>query len=145
MAYATQQQIQIAAGGSQKLIELTDQEGTGALNATVLAEAQAKAEGLMDGYLRLRYAVPVIPETPEGVATLARLASDETVYQLRRMRQLVDEGDTDARKDREAELAEYRSGERRIDEPMLPKSDAVAAAFVDNCGDVSRETLKGLF
>jgi len=145
MAYATQQQVQIAAGGSAKLIELTDQEDTAAIDATVLAEAQKKAEGWMHGYLRLRHTVPVTNLSAEGAATMARLSADETVYQLRSaIPGMLGETDTSRRIERERELEAIREGKIRIDEPMPTKSSAVAAQFVENCGDVSREKLKGL-
>jgi phage gp36-like protein len=145
MAYATQQQIQIAAGGSAKLIELTDQEGTSAVDAAVLAEAQAKADGWINGYLRLRYAIPVTPLSVEGQATLSRLAADETVYQLLFARRLLADQDMKARADRELELGEYRDGKRRLDEPMPMASSATPAQYVEYCGPMSRKGLGDIF
>lgn len=145
MAYATQMQIQIAAGGSAKLIELTDQENNVAIDATVLAEIQSKAEGWINGFLRLRYAIPVSPLTTEGTATLARLSADETVFQLRFARHFVDQFDIDTRKNREVELEELRDGKRRLDEPLPNKSSAVISQFVENCSDFSRDKLGDIF
>lgn len=145
MTYATLQQIQMAAGGPDKLVELADWNGDGTIDAGVVEDAQARAEGWMHGFLRLRHTVPITNPTTEGAATLARLSADETVYILRTSRRLVGETDTEQRKERERELVEYRDGNLRIDEPMPGKSSAVAATIVTNCSPMSREGLKGIW
>lgn len=147
MAYATQQQIQIGAGGLAKLVELTDQDNNAAVDVTVLGEVQSQADGWIDGFLSKRYATPVDTTalTPSGKAKLVRWSVDETVFRLRTARHLVDEHDTKLHTDLEAELKEYRDGKRNLDEPLPNKSSAVISQFVENCGDVSRENLKGIF
>lgn len=44
-----------------RLIQLTDDEGTGAVSETRVATAIADADGLIDGYVGTRHAVPLDP------------------------------------------------------------------------------------
>lgn len=142
MAYATQTQIQMAAGGPDRFVQLADWNGDGTVDADVIAEAQARADGWIDQYLRERYTTPIA--TPSD--TLIRLAADEAVYWLRKSRGLLaqDEQDVEQRKDRERQLQDMAAGKIRPDEPLPTKSTAVGAAFVENCSPVSRAGLKGL-
>lgn len=137
-------QIQIAAGGSARIQQLTDQEGAGGINAGVLAEAQAKADAWIHSYVRLRHAVPVVNLSTEGAATLARLEADETVYQLIQVSRVVDQSDHDKRKERERELEMIRDGKLRIDEPLPAQSTAVQATIVHRDGPISRHGLRGI-
>lgn len=146
MTYATQMQIQIAAGGSARLIELTDQEGAipPIVNLTVLGEAQAKAAAWMHTYLRKLFEVPVPNLTPEGAASLARLEADETVYQLIYPTRVLGESDTLKRKLRQEELEAIASGKIRIDEPSPTPSSAVQATIVTRVGPITRRGMRGL-
>lgn len=79
MAYATKQEL-INRFGEEELIELTDRADppAGAIDDTVLGEAQAHADGLIDSHLRTRYAVPVDP-VPN---LIIGLAADIARYRL---------------------------------------------------------------
>lgn len=145
MTYATQMQIQIAAGGSARLIQLTDQEGTGSINTAVLAQAQADAEGWMHECIRLRHAVPVVNLSPEGAATMARLSAAETVYRLIEMTRVIGQSDVDGRASRKLELEAIRDGKIRIDDPVPAKSSAVQANIVTREGPVTRRGMRGLW
>lgn len=140
MAYATQAQIQMAAGGADKFLELADWNGDGSVDTDVIAEAQSRADGWIDGYL-VRYGTPI--EQPSD--TLIRLAADEAVYWLRQSRGMLAmyPEAVEARKDRERQLEEMRDGKIRPGYPLPAKSTSVVAAVVDNCGPISREGLKG--
>lgn len=141
MAYATQTEIQMAAGGTDRFLSLTDWNGDGSVDADVVTEAQSRADGWIDGYLRLRYSTPIANPS----ATLARLAADEAVYWMRKSRGMLGEQDIEQRKERERELEAMRDGKLRPDEPTPAKSSAVVAVVVENCNPVSRSGLKGLF
>lgn len=145
MTYATQMQIQIAAGGYNKLLELTDQESTNSINAAVLAEAQAKADAWMHSLIRMRLAVPVQNLTTEGAATMARLEADETVYQLiyASPMRVIGENDAARRKLRQDELEAIASGKMRIDDPSPAASTAVPAGIFVHDGPNSRRGWRG--
>ncbi len=139
MPYATQAQIQLAAGGEKSFIDLADWDGDNVADAVVVAEAQERADGWIDGYLRLRYATPIA--TPS--ATLIRLAADEAVYWIKSSRSMAGEHDIKRRTEREHEMGMMRDGKLRPDEPLPTKSTATRSVFVENDSEVSRETLKG--
>ncbi len=138
--YASQTQIQLAAGGAVKLVELADWDDDGAADGDVIAMVQAAADGWIDSYLRARFATPVA--TPSD--TLVRVAAEESVYVLRLRRQMVTELDTEARKQRETWLRDCAKGLVRPDEPLPAASTAVKSAWVEDPGRaVSRDGLKG--
>ncbi len=81
MPYATQQDL-IGRIGEDALIDLTDRADppTGAIDATVVDEALGDADAIIDGHIRVRYALP-LAETPP---LLKRLAVDIAIYALHR-------------------------------------------------------------
>ncbi len=147
MTYATQMQIQIAAGGLNKLLELTDQESSGSINTAVLAEAQGKAVAWIHSQLLIRFAVPVANLTADGAAIMARLEADETIYQLiyASPMRAIGEFDEAKRKLRMDELQAIATGKMRIDEPSPAPSSAVQANIITRDGPVTRRGLRGLW
>ena len=81
MAYATQADL-IGRIGEESLIDLTDRADppTGAVDAAVVAGALADADAKIDGYLRVRYALPLSEAPP----ALRVLAVDLALYALHR-------------------------------------------------------------
>jgi phage gp36-like protein len=141
VTYSSQSDVQIAAGGSANLVSLTDQENSGVIDLVVLAKFQAKADSTIDGYLRLRYTTPLAAPTEEIRDHAAAL----TVYYLREAKQMLTPHELDAAKIRTAWLEAVRDGKIRIDEPSPPKSSAVKSAVVPLGGDITRDTLKGMW
>lgn len=139
MPYASQTEIQMAAGGAVRFLALTDWDNDGVIDPAVVSEAQARADGWIDGYLRLRDGAPIANPTD----TLKRLAADEAVYWLKKSRGMVTEEDAEQRKERERQLDEMRHGTRRYENDATP--NAKAATFVENDLDVSRDGLKGMW
>jgi len=77
MSYATQQNM-IDRYGQQELIELTDRDNLGVLDATVLANALADADAEINAYLTGRYTLPLASVPP----TLTKFAADIARYNL---------------------------------------------------------------
>ena len=77
MTYATQQNM-IDRFGQQELIELTDRNNTGAIDATVLGQALSDANSEIDSYLS---GVTVLPLATVP-ARLTKLAADIARYEL---------------------------------------------------------------
>lgn len=75
MAYSTQDQVQVAVGGSAKLAELTDLENGAAIDPAVVNAAIDEADGEIDGYIGHRYAVPLATVPPTVAALSARWAA----------------------------------------------------------------------
>jgi len=85
VAYCTQDQIESAIT-AEKVLELTDDEGTGSETATTIAritEAIRKGDGEIDGYVRARYSVPVA--SPYGSMTNV-IAISLAIYYLHQRR-----------------------------------------------------------
>lgn len=61
MAYCAQADVQIAVGGAEKLLQLSDQSGTGAIVSAVVVSAIAEADAEINSYIGHRYAVPLSP------------------------------------------------------------------------------------
>ena len=141
MSYASQSDVQIAAGGVANLVSLTDQDNTGAIDLAVLAKVQAKADSTINSYLRLRYATPLVNPTEEIKDCAAALA----VYYLREPKQMLTPPEIDAQKLRIGWLEGVRDGKIRIDEPAPAKSTAVKSAIVPLAGDVTRDALRGMW
>jgi len=77
MPYATQADL-VARHGAEELLQLTDRDNIGVIDATVVAAALADADAVIDGYLARRYALPITPAS----ALLARVACDLARYTL---------------------------------------------------------------
>lgn len=77
MTYATVTDL-IDRYGEQELIQLTDRNGAGPYDATVVARALADADSEIDGYLAARYTLP-LATTP---AAITRVACDLARYRL---------------------------------------------------------------
>jgi phage gp36-like protein len=93
MAYITESDIARRLG-QDKLIELTDNEGSGEVDHDRVGEAIAYAEGTLNSFLRLRYAIPVTT-TQEIKARCLDLA----IFDLYKDRATLDEGIYKVRKD----------------------------------------------
>ncbi len=77
MGYATQQDM-IDRFAQVELIQITDRNNTGSIDAAVLGQALADADAAVDGYLASRYTLPLatIPKS------LTRVACDIARYYL---------------------------------------------------------------
>jgi phage gp36-like protein len=71
MDYITNNDIEERLG-TTVLVQLTDDEGTGAADADKIDEARIGAQGLADSYLARRYAVPVDATGDAELAGLLR-------------------------------------------------------------------------
>jgi phage gp36-like protein len=78
MPYCTKQNMLARPGGERELIQLTDMDGLGVIDDTVLNAAIADADAEINGYLTDYFPLTVIP------ANLTRIACDITRYRLYR-------------------------------------------------------------
>lgn len=78
MTYATQQNL-IDRFGEDELIQLTDRGNLGVIDATVVSRALADADARINGYLAVRYSLPLSAPLP---TELERLACDIARYAL---------------------------------------------------------------
>lgn len=139
MAYTTTADLEAAAGGADRLVQCADWDGDGEVDATVLASAQAAADGLINSHAAKRYAVPI--EEPSDV--VVQHAAAEVIYLLRARRGMLTEHDVELKKTRDVWLEALGKGQVRPSDPLPAKSSAVRTSHRSSSRDVAREKLKG--
>lgn len=148
MAYATQQQIENAAGGPARLKQIADWDNDGVVDAAAIAWAQLQADALINLHTHMRFA-SLVTSGGAVVESAQMLAAQECVYQLRMNRGQVSDEDTEQREVRMGIYRDIAEGKLRPADPAPAKSTTVGTGWVareteDANGDpqVSRETLK---
>lgn len=140
MTYATQDDL-TARYGESMLIDLTDRSTppSGAIDGSVVTAALEDTDALIDGYLKVRYALP-LAVTPKLVTDLALPIA---LYKLHR-NQASDKVRTDYT-DALALLRQISAGQVRLDvagvEPEA--SGATGVKTQDRCRDFTPDNLKG--
>lgn len=135
MAYITRKELELAAGGEERLRQLTDDD------EPQIASAIRRAEGTAHKYLGRLYGIPL--ELPVDDDIL-QLIADEAVYHLMRRRGMVPQEESLAHEERIKEFQAY--GEGKVASP----TGALKSKHVRNRSSapseeraVSRSALKG--
>ena len=124
MPYASSDDVQRAAGGAEKLQQLTDLKSSGEVDAVTVTEAIEEAESMINSYLQMRFAVP-IPDA-KVPKVLRRLCARMSVYILRYDREALSAKEDDRQEDRMQWLEGVRKGEIPLDaDPRLAESTSV--------------------
>lgn len=89
MAYATQSDLCPLRLTAKDLMELTDDDNTGEINAAIVAAALEEASGRVESYCRMRYATPLQQSDDVKALTL-----DIAVYLLFSRRRETSVGET---------------------------------------------------
>lgn len=142
MAYSTQADVEIAAGGAQRLVHLSDFAGTQNVNVGVVARAIADADAWINSWISKRYQVPVSPVPPD----LIRLSSSEAVFLMKQWRSMAADTDVQLHEERERELKDIADGKKTLGVlPQPLRSDLVLDRASGPADDkpVSRDALKG--
>ena len=142
MAYCTRADIVQAVGGESKLRQLTDREGTGSVDETVVTAAIATADALIDTYANKRFSVPFDPVPPAIKELSKRIAR----YTLRDERGTLTEGDLKTHEADVKWLDALQKGEVSPGiEPQPTKSSLVRDAATErpSAKAVGRAQLKG--
>jgi phage gp36-like protein len=108
MAYATQTDVEGAAGGKEKLVQLTDVKGTGQVDTTSVTAAIAEAQSFVNSYLENRYAVPV--DDAEVSEVIRHVVAREAVYILKERREALTGPDQERHAERIRWLEDVRRG-----------------------------------
>lgn len=143
MPYSDATDLQRAAGGADRLLQLTDWDADGSEDAGVVDDAIATADGWIDSRLRGRYQTPLAAPVPEAIRRMsARLA----LYELKRRRDALTEHDLITYEQDIQWLVDMREG--RADPgtsppPTKSSADAAAAYDRDTTKSVSRAKLAG--
>ena len=118
--YITQQDLEDELG-IDKLVQFTDDEGTGQVGTAKVNRAISYAVGTFDSYARTRYTLPV-PVTEKVKATCVDLA----VFHLMKGRATIDDGVYKVRKDAHDQalsfLKDVASGKAGLDVPTAEET-----------------------
>lgn len=147
MGYCVQTDVQRAAGGSDRLRELSDIEVSGAIDATNVQRVIDQASAWVDSFLQRRHVVPLATPYP---GEIVELVANEAVYRLKRDRRILSDDDRTEHEERERALTNMSKGIQSVGvDPLPPKSTSVKATVQDRDDDtgldVRRETLKGFW
>lgn len=156
MAYSTFDDVRIAVGGSRNLVELADLEETAADAGDTPAEqltdpnvidvvnkAIAEADGIINGYLKQRSAVP-LAVVPDEISAMSSAWAARILRRQRYKQQPLTE-DQEAEKIDRLYLADVAKGIIQLGvEPTPEKSSIVIdkAAPRDTTLDISRHRMK---
>lgn len=142
MAYCTQDDVEVAAGGEERLRQLADNDRNGVADSDTVSRAIAAAGAWMDGIIEKRIAVP-IATVPQRIKDIA---ADEAVYIMKRWRDMATEDDREDHAERKVDLEHIAKGMATTGlDPAPPKSSLVVDKYSARSSDraVSREKLKG--
>lgn len=141
MAYASTVQIEIAAGGRARLVELADLDADSVADAAVIAQACNAVDGMIDSYCGTRYATPLA--APSDV--LRELAASEVVYKLHEQRGNVqsDSPMHRAHLERISWLEKVSRGLVNPSSPLPGPSSTMRSAWVERTEGITRDSLKG--
>ena len=118
--YIAQQQLEDELG-LDRLIQLTDEVGTGEVGTQRVERAISYAVGTFDSYARTRYTIPV-PVTEKVISTCVDLA----VFHLLKGRATIDDGVYKVRKDAHDQalsfLKDIASGKAGLDVPSAEET-----------------------
>lgn len=147
MAYVTQADVEHAAGGAAKLIELADHDKDGVIDAAVYTKAVNDAERWIDSFLEGRFAdqVPLAEPVPD---VIRRVCAQEVVYVLRDGRQAVDQRTQDRHLANEEWLNGVSQGRIGIGLARKAKSTVTAAEVGDRSdvdGALTRSSTEGFW
>lgn len=136
MAYTTKTAI-IAKISEATLVQLTDDEGTGVEVDSRVAAAIVEAEGMIDGYLRGRWATPLAEPVPEPIPSIA---TDLAIFALfeRRGDFLISDKVIERKKRAEKKLEQIQNGTISF---LGNGSPAVYATRSTNCKTYTSEAL----
>lgn len=142
MSYASNADLELAAGGADRLRDLADWDGDQVADDDVIARALEAADGFVDGHLRLRLS-PAVLDTLRAAPTptISDIAAREAVRWLKESRGMLSPEDIDNRKERSRQLDLMRDGHFRVAD--TPK--AQRATWVENDGPITRKNTRGMW
>ncbi len=145
MAYCAESDVQMAAGGSTRLRQLSDWENEGDVDSDVVASMISSADAWINEYLQKRHEVALEEPIPDGIRDVS---AEHAVFLMKERRDMVTEKDMQMFEHRMKRLDDIAKGVRTVGVNPLP---AKSQLVVDNQSDrptdkeVSRSTTKGFW
>lgn len=143
MSYCTLADIEKRRIATDTLIQLTDDDNLGVINATTVAGVIQDATILVEGYLRGRYALPLNP-VPDLAASITADLAAWGCYALKPQFDIPD-AIKDRRNTALALLARIQDGKMKLyEDTTAPASNTPAASFSGPDRIFSRDKMRGL-
>lgn len=145
MAYSTQAQVQVRAGGEAGLVALADHDGDTLVDTDVVDSAIADADRLINTYAAKQFTVPFDPVPTVIESMSARMA----VYFLRSYRGVLTREDIEAHTADQLWLKALADGEVIPDQDPVPPKHSIrqdaSSSEMPSSRDVSRKKLRGFW
>jgi len=144
MAYVTNADIE-AWLGTQTVVELTDDAGTGSIDTAKLDEARLGAEGEANSYLATRYQVPVdVSSEPEVEAVLKSFILDLVAGRLHSRRPPMPADVVRRREEAVAWLQRVASGMVQLPSALAVRENAALGKLGETAGPKRQMTRDSL-
>lgn len=145
MAYSTESDVQEAAGGSTRLIQLSDWDDNGVVDSTRVTNAIEAADAKINSYIGRRLSTP-LSVVPNSIKWLSAAIA---VLILKRRRGMFSDADELEMQEHTNTLIALASGPQIADETQTPltESERLVSSASDRPTDkqVSREKTKGFW
>ncbi len=141
--YATRADVEIAAGGTARLLQISDFDSDGKEDVDLVDRALDDAEALINSYVRKKREVPLPAPIPNVIRSMA---ANLAVYNLKAWRDAITEADALQQEQRIAWLENLAAGKVDLGiNPAPPASPHNQPSATDRptAKAVSRENLKG--
>jgi phage gp36-like protein len=140
MAYSTITDVEHAAGGNDRLLQLTDWGEDSAVGEAAVEKAIAEADAWIDSIVGKRVETPLGEVHP----LIQMISSSEAVFRLRSYRSMISDADMLLHKEREETLKDIAAG--RITLGDVPKSrHIVDRQTATNDVAISRARMRGFW
>ncbi|MCB9853520.1 MAG: DUF1320 domain-containing protein [Phycisphaerales bacterium] len=144
MAYVSNADIQ-ALLGTAATIELTDDAGSGTINASILTTARIGAEGEANSYFATRYRVPVeLSNEAEVAAVIQTFVLDLAVYRLHSRKPPIPDDIVRRRQEAVAWLSRVADGRVRLPSIALLQDNDAAGLIGKATGPTRTMTRESL-
>ena len=144
MPYSTIDDVKFAAGGADRLRELSDFDAQGAIDSATVERAIAEADKWINKFVQKRHGLAALEAVSEE--TVMEISANHAVFIMKRNRGMLAEEDLVLLEDRKDELDAIATGKRTVgSEPLPDKSELVVDAQTARGDDkaVSREKMEG--
>lgn len=141
MTYATQSDLELAAGGAKRFVQLTDWDEDQGPDPDVIAAALAFADSKIHEYIANRYEIPILNPSVQ----LRQLAADLAIYWIRSKKGelALTDVNSEEQEQRIRTLEAYRAGTLRPDSPGSLPSTAGRSAIVESEAVLTRDKFGG--
>jgi phage gp36-like protein len=139
MPYASEQDLMIAAGSYERLVQLTDEDGDGLPDLDRIGAALDRGDAFVNRYLPPRYQIPLARPTPQVI----QIAADEGVFFLVSSKGMATSEEIAQAALRRQDMQDMRDGKLWPSDPLPRPTSGLSSAYVENGRPISRQRMRG--